>query len=252
MSADTEKLRSKLSKLSKSFDELELQLDNLFSQSLAETLLGLDTIQQAKMQVIIPYVVYDLVFVYLKSRGIDPMSHPVVKELERVRQYFEKIKDAEESQEKRKIGIDKAAAGRFIKHAIAQAKNATLVDERSESSIPVVASAANSSNEHVPITVTSKMIERAEYEKNIKAMESEEEEELDLFDEEVPQGEGGMDVYDDVVEEIAPQQPTSVGKGKQRMVDEEEPSREEQVVASRRKRPRIDPFTGRSYPLRNL
>ena len=91
MSTDSSKLRSKLTKLGKSLDELESQLEPLFSKSLPETLLALDTIQQAKLQVIIPYVVYDLVFgerapteqtfqtltcslVYLKSRGIDPKT----------------------------------------------------------------------------------------------------------------------------------------------------------------------------------
>ena len=62
MSTDTSKLRNKIGKLNKSFDELESKLEPLFAQSLDETLLGLDTIQQAKLLVIIPYVVYDLVF----------------------------------------------------------------------------------------------------------------------------------------------------------------------------------------------
>lgn len=106
MSTETAKIHSKLAKLNKSLDELESQLEPLFAQSLPETLLALDTIQQAKLQVIIPYVVYDLVFgectrgmqgwtcprfraltpcvVYLKSRGIDPKTHRVVNELVRV------------------------------------------------------------------------------------------------------------------------------------------------------------------------
>ena len=107
MSTDTTKFRSKLAKLDKSLDELESQLEPLFAQSLPESLLALDTIQQAKLQVIIPYVVYDLVFgkrargvldrtdpgadvlffslaVYLKSRGIDPKTHRVIGELVRV------------------------------------------------------------------------------------------------------------------------------------------------------------------------
>lgn len=62
MSADATKIRSKLAKLDKSLDQLESQLEPLFAQSLPETLLALDTIQQAKLQVIVPYVVYDLIF----------------------------------------------------------------------------------------------------------------------------------------------------------------------------------------------
>lgn len=62
MSTDTTKIRSKLARLDESLDELESKLEPLFAKSLPETLLALDTIQQAKLQVIIPYVVYDLVF----------------------------------------------------------------------------------------------------------------------------------------------------------------------------------------------
>jgi exosome complex protein LRP1 len=62
MSTETTKIRSKLAKLDKSLDQLESQLEPLLAQSLPESLLALDTIQQAKLQVVIPYVVYDLVF----------------------------------------------------------------------------------------------------------------------------------------------------------------------------------------------
>ncbi|KIJ66399.1 hypothetical protein HYDPIDRAFT_26750 [Hydnomerulius pinastri MD-312] len=235
MASDGSKIHSKLAKLNKSLDELESQLEPLLSQSLPETLLGLETIQQAKLQVVIPYVVYDLVFVYLKSRGIDPKTHPVVNELERIREYFDKIKNAEESDQKRKLGIDKAAAGRFIKHAIAQAKNIQLVDELSDSAAPV----ASSSSERVPVKVTSKMIERAEYEKNLKDLRSEEEEDLEVFDEDA-----AADEEDASVTEEPAARPPPLNKGKGRASDEEESSREYQTATSRRKRPRVDPFAG--------
>lgn len=131
MSSDYGKLRSKLSALETSLDELEAQLDPLFSQTLPETVVDLNTIQQAKLQVALPYLVNGLTFgapislpavpvltltlysVYLKTRGIDPKTHPVMGELvksivyliyflndasplkERTRQYFEKIANAE-------------------------------------------------------------------------------------------------------------------------------------------------------------
>lgn len=62
MTGNPNKIRAKVSALTKSLDELEAKLDPLFAQSLPETLVGLDTIQQAKLQVAIPYLVYDLVF----------------------------------------------------------------------------------------------------------------------------------------------------------------------------------------------
>ncbi|KAG6380787.1 hypothetical protein JVT61DRAFT_5171 [Boletus reticuloceps] len=235
MSTDTTKIRSKLAKLDTSLDALESQLEPLFAQSLPETLLALDTIQQAKLHVVIPYVVYDLVFVYLKSRGIDPKTHRVVAELERVRQYFDKIKHAEESHQKRKMGIDKAAAERFIKYAIAQAKNARLVDEPADGPL----ASSSSSHERVPVKVTTKMVARAEYEKELKELGSEEEEDLEVFEE--------TDVEDEAIDiaDPPPEEPryTRLDKGKGRASGEEQ-SKGGEVPSSRRKRPRIGPFSG--------
>ena len=62
MSDDTLKIKRKLSTLTSSLDGLETSLTALSSQSLPDLVIGLDTIQQAKLQVAIPYLVYDLVF----------------------------------------------------------------------------------------------------------------------------------------------------------------------------------------------
>lgn len=133
MTSQTEKAKAKLAILSSSLDDLEAHLEPLFAQTLPETVLGLEPIQQAKLQTVLPYLVYDLIFsayliltfrfllvltlwhvVYLKSRGIDPKTHSVVSELvrilvanaqlpcfhlkiyqDRVKQYFDKITAAE-------------------------------------------------------------------------------------------------------------------------------------------------------------
>lgn len=51
-------------------------------------------------------------------------DHPVFQELNRVKQYFEKIKTAETGPLKREnLSLDKAAAGRMIKHALASNEN---------------------------------------------------------------------------------------------------------------------------------
>lgn len=62
MSDDTLKIKRKLSTLNSSLDNLENSLTALLSQSLPDLVIGLDSIQQAKLQVVIPYLVYDLVF----------------------------------------------------------------------------------------------------------------------------------------------------------------------------------------------
>lgn len=99
MASETAKAKAQLSKLSTSLEELEEILEPLFAQSLPESLLALEPIQQAKLQTVIPYLVYDLNFsascspctrklldpsdllVLLKTQGIDPKTHPVVPEL---------------------------------------------------------------------------------------------------------------------------------------------------------------------------
>lgn len=232
MAPDEDKLRAKVANLNASLDELESQLEPLFTKSLPETLVALETIQQAKLQVVLPYVLYDLVFVYLKTRGIDPRTHPVISELDRVRQYFDKIKSAEDSEEKKRLGIDKAAAGRFIKHAIAQAKLAKVEEPKNTAH-----GSASTNSEHVPVKITSKMVERAEYEKNLEKLGSEEEEDLEVFDEAEMSGD-----EDAMEEEALPPQ----DKGKSRMVEREVPETEEQV-GGRRTRQRIDPFAASGY-----
>lgn len=97
MATDAQKIHAKLSALNTSIDNLEAQLEPLFAQTLPEAVVGLETVQQAKLQVTLPYLLYDLIFstyhswplrfllnlfiVYLRTRGLDPKSHPVIAEL---------------------------------------------------------------------------------------------------------------------------------------------------------------------------
>ncbi|EJD41416.1 hypothetical protein AURDEDRAFT_169580 [Auricularia subglabra TFB-10046 SS5] len=123
MDSDIARYRKVVERLNDSLDTLEDSLESLFSKPLHESLADLGTLDQAKLSVLVPYIVHDLVFIYLKTQGVDPKTHPVVYELERIKQYFAKIKHAEDP-EKRRLVIDRAAAGRFIRAAISQAKSA--------------------------------------------------------------------------------------------------------------------------------
>jgi exosome complex protein LRP1 len=62
MAANVNKVSARISALDHSLDELEAQLEPLFAQTLPETIAGLDKMQQAKLQVALPYLVYDLIF----------------------------------------------------------------------------------------------------------------------------------------------------------------------------------------------
>ncbi|SPO42610.1 related to LRP1 - nuclear exosome-associated nucleic acid binding protein [Moesziomyces antarcticus] len=78
----------------------------------------------ARMQVSVAYVLMDLVWILLKTKGVDPTNHPVMQELERVKSYFGKIKrvqddEKEPKNEQKGSRVDKSAAGRFIRAALA-------------------------------------------------------------------------------------------------------------------------------------
>lgn len=57
---------------------------------------------------------------YLKVNGVDPREHAIFKEIERVKQYFNKIKEAEETPvvTKPSVTLNKQAAARIIQHSL--------------------------------------------------------------------------------------------------------------------------------------
>ncbi|KIK70537.1 hypothetical protein GYMLUDRAFT_32574 [Collybiopsis luxurians FD-317 M1] len=233
-SAETRKAKSRLKVLSASIDEVEAAIEPLLSgeQTLPEILLALEPLQQAKLQTALPYLVYDLIFIYLRTRGIDPKSHPVITELDRVRQYFDKIKDAE-NPAARTMQVDKAAANRFIKHAISQAQidadAAGAYPSKVQSSIDSEAgpSTSNSASVRVPVKVTSKMLEREEWQKRVEEAGSD-------VDDEIERWEG----EDDAQSERGNLMSNLKGKGK--VVD----TLPGEKSGSKRRRAAMDPFAG--------
>jgi len=228
MTTETAKLKSRLAALASSVNDLEELLEPLFAQSLPESIMALEPMQQAKLQTALPYLVYDLIFIYLKARGIDPRSHPVVSELDRVKQYFEKITSAEKSGNSKDppTKIDKEAAGRFIKHAIAQASKQPTRDEPT----PLTSSSGTVTvTVPVPVKITNKMKARAEYERQLKEQDAQstEEEELEVIDE--ADNDHSMDI-DKSSPKLTSGAPT----------DNEDQT---QVGNKRRRRP-VDPFAG--------
>jgi exosome complex protein LRP1 len=131
------------------------------------------------------------------------------------------------------LSVDKAAANRFIKHAITQYRTNLPTSQENEHI---------RFNEHVPIKVTSKMLERAEYEKKIK-----QEDEQDESEEEEP-----LKVVEDDSDEEPEEEPAQASKdeGKFEARDmalgttddapEEQPSR-----SGKKRRQPMDPFAGK-------
>lgn len=62
MSSGKSKARSKVDALNASLDELENKLEPLFARPLSDTLSSLETVQQAKLYAVLPYLINDLIF----------------------------------------------------------------------------------------------------------------------------------------------------------------------------------------------
>ncbi|KAF9531874.1 Sas10/Utp3/C1D family-domain-containing protein [Crepidotus variabilis] len=269
MTSETYKVKAKVQALSSALSELEAQLEPLFDKLLPETLADLEPIQQAKLQTVIPYVVYDLIFMYLKTQGIDPKTHPVISELDRIKQYFEKIQNIE-NPPKRTTEVDKAAASRFIQHAISQAqlqkdqlhwKKTAAEDEDGESSDPDLGGkkqppaasktstdpVAGPSSQVIPAKVTSKMLERQRHEQKMReddAMnEGEDSDVLEIFEEDGEDAEGESKMEVDMKAEKTKQSQKSKGKGKAKQV-EASVTYAETTTTSKRRRVPMDPFAG--------
>lgn len=65
---------------------------------------------------------------FVRLNGINAKEHPVYRELTRVKQYFDKIKDIEFPAQKI-MELDKPAAARIIKHALVSVSRLLLLGE---------------------------------------------------------------------------------------------------------------------------
>lgn len=116
---DAPNLQPLVDNLSSNIDDVEESLAPLLNTALAASTSKLPLLDKAKLYTLVTYAIESILFSYLRLNGVDAKSHPVFNELTRVKQYFEKIKVAETSHVKRNTTLDKAAAGRFIKHGLA-------------------------------------------------------------------------------------------------------------------------------------
>lgn len=104
--------------LSASIYTLEETLQPLLSSPLSSITSRLPLLDRAKLHVLLTYGIESIIFAYLKLSNVDANAHPVYTELNRVKQYFEKIKEAETAGPSGKR-LDKGAAARFIKAGLA-------------------------------------------------------------------------------------------------------------------------------------
>ena len=122
-----------LEQLDDEVDDLEDALAPILKAGLADTASKLPLLDKAKLYVLVTYAVESMLFckhtfempfnslansfsAYLRLHGVNAREHPVFVELTRVKQYFDKIKRAENPvDQKPGMVIDKSAAHRFIR-----------------------------------------------------------------------------------------------------------------------------------------
>ncbi|KAG0167925.1 hypothetical protein DFQ28_004696 [Apophysomyces sp. BC1034] len=100
-------------------DLVERHLEPLLSRPLTESYGRLPVNEKCQFEVLLCYAINTLFFMYMKTQGQDPQNHEVMKELERVKVYVDRIKRAEGKGPKASLAVDKEAAARFIKAALA-------------------------------------------------------------------------------------------------------------------------------------
>ncbi|OQU96459.1 hypothetical protein CLAIMM_02540 [Cladophialophora immunda] len=118
---DTKAVVQLVDELQENLEDLEDNLEPVLSGALSATTKKLPLLDRAKLNVLLVYSIESLIFSYLRLHGVQAKEHAVFKELTRVKQYFEKIKQSEATQQSSRptLSLDKDAAGRFIKHALA-------------------------------------------------------------------------------------------------------------------------------------
>ena len=128
-------LTAAIEQLDDDLDDLEAALAPLIKTALSDTAGKLPLLDRAKLYALATYMIESVLFcwfnpfhrrwvvlmftAFVRLNGSNAKDHPVFRELARVKQYFEKIKDIEFGGRKREnMTLDKPAVGRMLKHAL--------------------------------------------------------------------------------------------------------------------------------------
>ncbi|KAI0390659.1 Sas10/Utp3/C1D family-domain-containing protein [Xylariaceae sp. FL0594] len=110
-----------IERLDDAVDTLEETLQPLI-HNMTDVATKLPLLDKAKFYVLMTYSIESMLFSALRLNSVDAKEHPVFKELLRVRQYFDKIKNIEFPPQKPEQTLNKEAAIRFIRSDLADDK----------------------------------------------------------------------------------------------------------------------------------
>ncbi|KAG5438894.1 hypothetical protein PCANB_002224 [Pneumocystis canis] len=116
---NTDNLNSMISHLMLRINSLEETLLLLKSNDindLSKMTLKLEVLDKAKLYITLSYSIYSLIFMNFKLNRVNMKDHLLMKELERVEHYVNKIKEAEISISRRTLVLDKQTVDRIITH----------------------------------------------------------------------------------------------------------------------------------------
>lgn len=100
--------------------QLDDGLDAILKKSVQEMTDSADNISKIKIYNGYSYVLVSVLFAYLKSVGIKTESHPIMKDLDRVKAYVKKLKLLESQGEKKEVQEKRAQdeANQFLKQSL--------------------------------------------------------------------------------------------------------------------------------------
>ncbi|KAK8103962.1 uncharacterized protein PG998_010995 [Apiospora kogelbergensis] len=136
---DVTNILPQLERLDGDIDGLEEALQPIL-KGVSDLSSKLPLLEKAKLYVLATYALESMLFSSLRLNAVDAKNHPVFKELTRVRQYFDKIKNIETPPEKPEASLNKGAAISFIRSGLAENKDKDMIArERAKAAIKAAA-----------------------------------------------------------------------------------------------------------------
>ncbi|KAK7962393.1 uncharacterized protein PG986_003218, partial [Apiospora aurea] len=174
---DVTNIVPQLERLDGDIDNLEEALQPIL-KGMSDLSSKLPLLEKAKLYVLATYALESMLFSSLRLNAVDAKNHPVFKELTRVRQYFDKIKNIETPPEKPEQSLNKGAAISFIRSGLAENKdkdvNAKLSEMIARERAKAAIKAAAQQKTQAPQAGTKRKVEDQESETSASDSDAEE------------------------------------------------------------------------------